>query len=127
MKRQPIAGDIDGYIAAFPTDVRASLQKLRQTIRKAAPGATEKISYQIPTFALEGNLVHFAAYQKHLGFYPGASAIREFEDQLGGYEVAKGTVQFPLGKPVPAGLVARMVKFRLRENLARAALKKRKS
>ncbi|MBB6093702.1 uncharacterized protein YdhG (YjbR/CyaY superfamily) [Povalibacter uvarum] len=127
MKRQAIAEDIDGYIAAFPTDVRASLQKLRQTIHKAAPRATEKISYQIPTFALEGNLVHFAAYQKHLGFYPGASAIKEFGDELDGYEVSKGTVQFPLGKPVPAGLVTRMVKFRVRENLARAETKKRKS
>jgi uncharacterized protein YdhG (YjbR/CyaY superfamily) len=109
--------DIDEYIAGFPDDVRKNLEKIRTTIRKAAPNAQETISYQIPTFTLHGNLVHFAAFKKHIGFYPGPSGIEKFKDELFAYNGAKGSVQFPLDKPVPFGLISRIVKFRVNENL----------
>jgi len=86
---------------------------MRQTIQKAAPSATEAISYQIPTFKLSGNLVHFAAFKKHIGFYPGAAGIAAFQDELVGYKSAKGSVQFPLDKPLPLALVSKIVKFRV--------------
>ena len=117
--------DIDSYIAASAAQVRAPLQQLRSAIARAAPEAVEKISYRIPSFALEGNLVHFAAFANHIGFYPGASGISEFRDELSGYEVSKGTVRFALGQALPLRLVARIVKFRVRENLDKAAAKKR--
>lgn len=112
--------EIDAYIARYPADVQAKLQKLRATIREAAPGAEEVISYQIPTFRLHGNLVHFAAYKKHIGFYPTSSGIEHFKDELSGFKLSKGTVQFPLDQPIPFGLVTRIVKFRVRENRERA-------
>lgn len=118
--------DIDGYIAACPPQVRASLQELRGVIAAAAPDAVERISYRIPTFALHGNLVHFAAFGQHIGFYPGASGVRAFIDELAGYEISKGTVRFPHDRPIPAALVRRIVKFRVRENRSRAAGSKRK-
>ncbi len=89
--------DIDAYIAAFPVQIQTVLQVMRATIRQAAPEATEKISYRIPTFVQHGNLVHFAAFTNHLGFYPGASAIAEFSDQLAAYPTSKGALQLPLG------------------------------
>jgi uncharacterized protein YdhG (YjbR/CyaY superfamily) len=98
--------DIDEYISNFPADVRANLQKLRQTIQKAAPKAKEKISYGIPTFTYHGNLVHFAAYETHYGFYPGAAAIVKFKDELTAYETSKGTIRFPMGKPLPLKLIS---------------------
>jgi uncharacterized protein YdhG (YjbR/CyaY superfamily) len=117
---------IDEYIATFPQDIQAILQELRATIRAAAPDASEKISYQMPTFYLEGNLVHFAAYPKHIGFYPAPSGIEAFRDELSRYKGAKGSVQFPLGEPLPLDLIARIVAFRVQENLARAQTKRRK-
>ena len=108
---------IDTYIAQFPDEVQARLQKLRTTILKLAPGATEAMSYQIPTFKLNGNLVHFAAFKKHIGFYPGAAGIAAFQDELAGYKTAKGSVQFPLDQALPLDLVKRIVKFRVAQNL----------
>jgi uncharacterized protein YdhG (YjbR/CyaY superfamily) len=116
MKKGPIPETIDEYIASFPRDVQAILQKVRATIRAAAPGATEKISYQIPTFTLHGNLVHFAAWKEHIGFYPASSGVREFKKELGSYVQAKGSVQFPLDKPIPYELIAKIVRFRAQEN-----------
>ena len=123
--KQATPQNIDEYIAGFPNDIQEKLQKIRMTIRKAAPKAEEKISYQIPAFALNGNLVWFAAFKKHIGFFPTSSGIREFEKELSIYKCSKGTAQFPLDKPIPLGLISRIVKFRLKENLARAAAKKR--
>jgi uncharacterized protein YdhG (YjbR/CyaY superfamily) len=111
---------IDEYIATFPEEVQKKLQALRETIRTAAPQAKEKISYQMPTFTLEGNLVHFAAYPKHIGFYPTPSGIEAFKQELAMYKGAKGSVQFPLDKPLPLELVRRIVIFRVQENLQQA-------
>jgi len=108
---------IDTYIAQFPDDVQARLQKLRTTILNLAPGATEAMSYQIPTFKLNGNLVHFAAFKKHIGFYPGAAGIAAFQDELAGYKSAKGSVQFPLDQALPLDLVKKIVEFRVAQNL----------
>ena len=113
------AKNIDEYIADFPDDVQASMQKVRATIRKAAPRAEEAIKYQIPTFVLNGNLIHFAGYKNHIGLYPGSRAIEEFEDELSGYKLSKGTVQFPLDKPMPVGLISRITKFCVQRNLAK--------
>ena len=112
--------DIDEYIAGFPDDIQAILQKVRTTIRKAAPAAEETIKYQIPTFTLNGNLVHFAAFKKHIGFYPTPTGIEEFKDELSAYAGAKGSVRFPLDKPIPYDLISRIVNFRVKENLERA-------
>ncbi len=109
---------IDTYIAQFPDDVQARLRQLRMTILKLAPGATEAMSYQIPTFKLNGNLVHFAAFKKHIGFYPGAAGIAAFQDELAGYKSAKGSVQFPLDQALPLDLVKKIVKSRMAQNLA---------
>jgi len=116
---------IDDYIATFPHEVQAILEKLRQTIRKAAPDATEKISYQMPTFYLNGNLVHFAAYKNHIGFYPAPSGIVAFEAELSEYKTSKGAIQFPIDKPLPLALVKKIVTFRVDENLAKAPPKKK--
>jgi uncharacterized protein YdhG (YjbR/CyaY superfamily) len=118
--------DIDAYIAGFPPEVQAILQEVRMTIRKAAPQAKETINYQIPTFTLEGNLVHFAGFKKHIGFYPAPSGIEKFKDELAGYESAKGSVQFPLDQPIPYDLISRIVAFRVAENLEKAAAKRKK-
>ena len=114
---------IDEYIATFPGEVQLLLEELRATIKAAAPEAKEKISYQIPTFFLRGNLVHFAAYKKHIGFYPSSSGIQAFQKELSIYKGAKGSVQFPLDRPLPLELIARIVKYRVAENLERAARK----
>lgn len=118
------AKDIDEYIAGFPKEVQDILQQVRATIKKAAPAAEEKISYAIPTFFLQGNLVHFAAFKNHIGFYPTPSGIEEFEKDLSIYKRAKGSVQFPLDKPMPLNLISRMVKFRIKKNLEKAKTKK---
>src|SRR5713226_2017219 len=115
---------IDEYIKAFPEDVQSILDKMRQTIRKAAPEAEEAISYQIPTFKLKGNLVHFAAFKNHIGFYPTSTGIESFKKELSSYEGAKGSVQFPLEKPIPYELVKRIVAFRRKENLEKIARRK---
>jgi uncharacterized protein YdhG (YjbR/CyaY superfamily) len=117
---------VDAYIAAFPAEVQALLQELRATIRAAAPGAEEVISYQMPTFRLHGNLVHFAAYTGHIGFYPAPSGIAAFQEALSRYKGAKGSVQFPLDEPLPLDLVAEIVRFRVAENVAAAEAKAQK-
>ena len=117
---------IDEYIAVFPEEVQKKLKELRTVIKVAAPDAEEKISYQMPTFALKGNLVHFAAYKNHIGFYPTPSGIEEFKDELSAYEGAKGSVRFPLDKPIPYDLIAKIVAFRVKENLEKAEAKWKK-
>jgi uncharacterized protein YdhG (YjbR/CyaY superfamily) len=117
--------DIDSYIAGFPQDVQVILQELRAVIKQAAPQAEEAISYQIPTFRLKGNLVHFAAFKNHIGFYPTSSGIEKFKNELSAYELARGTVRFPLDRPLPLGLISKIVKFRVKENLERALAKSR--
>jgi uncharacterized protein YdhG (YjbR/CyaY superfamily) len=117
---------IDAYIASFPEQVQDILNTLRATIRAAAPDAEEKISYQMPTFSLKGNLVHFAAHTNHIGFYPTPSGIAAFQDELSGYKGAKGSVQFPLEQPLPLDLIQRIVQFRVAENLENAAAKAHK-
>jgi uncharacterized protein YdhG (YjbR/CyaY superfamily) len=107
---------IDDYIASFPAEVKARLSALRATIRKHAPEATERISYRIPTFHLDGNLVHFAAFEHHVGFYPGPTGIEAFKEALRHYKGAKGSVQFPHDEALPLDLVAKIVKFRVAEN-----------
>lgn len=113
--------DIDEYIAGFPPDIQEILEEIRMTIRQAAPDAEEAIKYQIPTFTLKGNLVHFAAFKKHIGFYPTPTGIEQFKDELSAYKGAKGSVQFPLDKPIPFDLISRIVRFRVEENLEAAA------
>jgi uncharacterized protein YdhG (YjbR/CyaY superfamily) len=117
---------IDEYIATFPKDIQALLEAVRATIRAAAPDAVERISYQMPTFALHGNLVHFAARKQHIGFYPTSSGITAFEAALAPYEKSKGAVQFPLGQPLPLDLIGQITRFRVAENRERAAAKARK-
>ena len=102
------------------------LKEIRATIKAAAPEAEEKISYQMPTFFLNGNLVHFAAFKKHIGFYPTPTGIEKFKKELSVYEGAKGSVQFPLDKPMPYALITKIVKFRVKENLAKAEIKEKK-
>lgn len=118
--------DIDEYIAGFPNDVQQILEKIRMTIRKAAPDAEETIKYQMPTFTLNGNLVHFAAFKKHIGFYPAPRGIEMFKAELSVYEGAKSTVRFPLDKPIPFDLISKIVKFRVKKNLERAGAKGKK-
>lgn len=109
--------DIDEYVSSFPVEIREVLEQLRATIRKAAPQAEEVISYGMPAFKLKGMLVWFAAHSKHIGFYPRVSAIEAFEKELSIYKRAKGSVRFPIGKPLPLGMVSKIVKFRVKENL----------
>lgn len=110
------APDINTYIADFPEDVQAILQQVRATIHKAAPEATEDIKYAIPTFVLNGNLVHFAAFKSHIGFYPTPTGIEEFEKELSVYKQGKGSVQFPIDQPMPLDLITRIVKYRVKQN-----------
>ena len=112
--------DIDEYIAGFPKNVQAVLKKIRTTIKRAAPDAEEAIKYQMPTFTLYGNLVHFAAFKKHIGFYPVPRGSETFKDELSAYEGEKSTARFPLDKPIPLDLIARIVKFRVTKNLESA-------
>src|SRR5262249_42052646 len=104
--------NIDEYIAGFPPEVQEKLEKIRATIRKAAPKAEEAISYMMPTFKLHGNLVHFAAFKNHIGFYPAPRGIEAFREELSAYEGSKGTVRFSLDKPIPYALISKIVKFR---------------
>lgn len=117
---------IDAYIATFPVSAQALLQKMRNTITKAAPKAEETISYGMPTFKLQGNLVHFAGYKKHIGFYPAPSGIEAFADELKKYKTSKGAIQFPVDEKLPLALVTKIVKFRVKENLAKAVAKSKK-
>jgi uncharacterized protein YdhG (YjbR/CyaY superfamily) len=109
--------NIDEYIGQFPEDVQEILTKVRKVVREAAPDAIEKISYQMPTFYLNGNLVHFAAFKNHIGFYPTPSGISTFDEELAPYRRAKGSVRFPLDKPIPYDLIEKIVRFRVKENL----------
>ena len=118
--------NIDEYIAGFPPDVQKRLKKLRSTIKKAAPQAQEAIKYRMPTFTLHGNLVHFAAFTHHIGLYPAPNGILKFKKELSPYASAKGSARFPLDQPIPFDLVARIVKFRVQDNLRKAAAKKKK-
>jgi uncharacterized protein YdhG (YjbR/CyaY superfamily) len=127
MKTKPSAPTtIDEYIAGFPPDVQVILQKIRATIRKAAPQAEETIKYQMPTFTLHGNLVHFAAFKNHIGFYPVPTGIEAFKRELSVYKGGKGSIQFPLDKSIPYGLISKIVKFRVKENLAKAEARGKK-
>lgn len=117
---------IDAYIADFPKDVQERLEKVRATIRKAAPDAEEAIKYLIPTFVLNGNLIHFGGYKNHIGLYPGSKPIEEFREELSKYEVSKGTVKFPLDKPLPIGLITKITKFCVKRNLEKATAKGKK-
>jgi uncharacterized protein YdhG (YjbR/CyaY superfamily) len=117
--------DIDEYIAGFPYDTQKFLEQLRTTITKAAPEAEEVISYKIPAYKFHGMLVYFAGYNNHIGFYPTPSGIEKFKDELSFFKNAKGSVQFPLDKPLPVDLITKIVVFRVQENLARAAVSKR--
>lgn len=111
------ATTIDEYIADFPADVQQILQQIRATIKEAAPGAGEKISYGMPTFTLKGNLIHFAAFKNHIGLYPTPNGIEEFKEELSAYKGAKGSVQFPIDKPMPLALITRIVKFRVKKSV----------
>ncbi len=117
---------IDEYINSCPQEVRSLLLEIRSAIKAEAPDATEKISYQMPTFFLKGNLVHFAAFKNHIGFYPTPSGITAFDGELARYRSGKGSVQFPLGEPLPIELIRKIVRFRIQENLEAAARKARK-
>jgi uncharacterized protein YdhG (YjbR/CyaY superfamily) len=120
------SNSMDEHIAKFPKDVQEILEKIRATIHKAAPDAEETINYGIPTFTLNGNLVHFAGFKNHIGFYPTPSGIEQFKKELSIYKGAKGSVQFPLDKTIPYSLISKIVKFRVKENLERAAIKEKK-
>jgi uncharacterized protein YdhG (YjbR/CyaY superfamily) len=113
------AKDVDVFIAKYPKEVQETLNRVRETIRAAAPEAEEGINYGIPTFFLNGNLVHFSAFKTHIGFYPTPSGIEKFKKELSKYEWAKGSVKFPLNQPIPFALIAKIVKFRVKENLAK--------
>lgn len=111
--------NIDEYISNFPEDVQKILEKIRQTIKKTAPEATEAIAYGLPTFKQNGNVVHFGAYKNHIGFYPAPMGIEKFKKETAPYEAGKGTLQFELDKPIPYELITRIVKFRVEQNLAK--------
>ena len=116
---------IDEYISSFPEDIQTLLQQIRVTIREAAPEAEEAIKYAMPTFVLNGNLVHFAAFKNHIGFYPVPSGIEAFKKELSVYKGAKGSVQFPLDQPMPLELITKIVKFRVSENMKKGKTKKK--
>lgn len=112
--------NIDEYIAQFPDHIQIKLREIRTTIKKAAPDAEEKISYQMPAFTLKGILVYFAAQTNHIGFYPTSSGIKAFQKELAGYKTGKGSIQFLSDKPLPLSLISKIVKFRIKENLEKA-------
>jgi len=117
---------IDEYIAGFPPDVREILEKIRETVRRAAPGAEEAISYQIPAFKLNGVLVYFAAFKRHIGFYPPVKGDARLLKALARYAGEKGNLRFPLDEPIPFELIERIVKLRLKQNLAKGPARKKK-
>ncbi len=120
------AATIDEYIANYPHEIQKKLKDMRAAIKAAAPEATERISYRMPTFYLKGNLVHFAALKNHIGFYPTPSGVQAFIKETTKYASTKGAIQFPLDEPLPLKLVSKIVKFRVKENLERAKMKSRK-
>jgi len=116
---------VDAYIAGFKPEVRAVLRKMRATIRQAAPAAEERISWGMPAYTLDGMLTFFAAFKNHVSLFPGPAGLEKFKKELAAYGTSKGTVRFPLGAPVPYGLITRIVKFRVKENRARAEAKRK--
>ena len=116
MNKENLPQNIDEYIAAFPKDVREMLEEIRAVINKTAPEAIKKISCQMPTFFLKGNLVHFAAFTNHIGFYATPFGIEKFKDEISKYKLAKGSVQFPIDKPLPLNLITKIVKYRVKKN-----------
>ena|SRR5947207_3431993 len=114
---------VDDYINSRPKNVQKLLTELRQIIKSAAPLAQEKISYGMPYYSLNGRLAYFAAHHEHIGFYPMASTIKRFKNDLSEYKTSKGTVQFPLSKPLPTALISKMVEFKAKENLAKSSSK----
>jgi len=116
---------IDEYIASFPKEAQKILEAIRATIKAAAPEAEEKISYQMPTFFLNGNLIHFAAFKNHIGIYPTPSGTQAFKDEISRYQGAKGSIRLPIDEPMPLELISRIVKFRVAENLTKAKAKGR--
>jgi uncharacterized protein YdhG (YjbR/CyaY superfamily) len=126
LSRQATAPDVPAYISAFPAATRKLLRQMRKCIREAAPGAQEMISYGMPAYKLDGVLVYFAGYEKHIGFYPTASGVRNFIKELGRYKTSKGAIQFPLTEPIPAALVQKIVTARVKENAIKTALRKKK-
>ena len=116
---------VDEYISTFPASTKKILQQVRKTIKDAAPQAEDVISYNMPASKLKGILVYYAAYEKHIGFYPTASGIKVFEDQIGDYKSSKGAIQFPIDKPIPFDLISKIVKFRVKENLEDGKAKKK--
>ncbi|RWX02489.1 iron chaperone [Flavobacterium cerinum] len=118
--------DINEYIALFPENVQKLLEQIRSIIQKAAPEAIEAISYAMPTFKLNGILVHFAAFQNHIGFYALPSGNEAFQKELSAYKTGKGSIQFPLNEPLPEALITKIVKFRAQENIDKALMKKKK-
>jgi uncharacterized protein YdhG (YjbR/CyaY superfamily) len=127
MKEKGLFSTVDEYIALHPPSVKAGLNLLRKTIKKAAPGAEEMISYQMPAYRLKGMLAFFSATKKHYGFYPTASPIIAFREKLKSYETSKGTVRFPLDQPIPVKLITELVKWKVRQNLANDKIKSKKS
>ena len=119
------AKNIDEYIAGFPEPVQQMLEQIRTTIKKAAPRAEEAIKYAMPTFVFHGNLVHFAAFKNHIGFYPAPMGLAEFKKELSGYKGSKGAVQFPLDKPLPLTLIGKIVKYRVKVTLEKEKAKKK--
>jgi uncharacterized protein YdhG (YjbR/CyaY superfamily) len=117
---------VDEYILSFPPQLQEILNKIREVIKESAPDSEEKISYQMPAFVFHGNLVYFAAFKNHIGFYPTPSGIEPFLEELTEYKKSKGAIQFPIKKPIPYDLIRRIVKFRVEENLKRAIGKKEK-
>lgn len=126
MKSTTQIDSVDEYIGNHPKNVQTMLQQLRQTIQKAAPKAEEIISYQMPAYKQEGMVVYFAGHKDHIGFYPTPSGIEAFKKELSMYKSAKGSVQFPLDQALPLALIAKMVKFKVRENLEKSVLKKKR-
>lgn len=120
----PTSNEIDAYIANFPKDVQDILRAIRALVREVAPDAQEKINYGIPTFTLNGNLVHYAGFKTYIGFYPTPSGIEKFKKELSKYEGAKGSVKFPLDQPIPYDLIRKITEFRVKEQQARAKKKK---
>lgn len=125
-EKKASAKTMDEFIASSPKEAQPALRKMRALIRKAAPGAEETINYGIPTFKLNGNLVHFAGFNSHIGFYPTPAGIEKFRKELSAYETAKGSVKFPLDKPIPYALIERIVRFRVKENLGKGKAAKKK-
>ena len=116
--------NVDAYISDFPADVQKVLEQIRATVKEVAPEAKETIKYAIPTFTLHGNLVYFAAFKNHIGFYATPTGNEEFSNDLAGYKTGKGSIQFPLAKPMPLDLIRKIVRFRVAQNLEKAAKKK---